>query len=90
MKTAALLMLLFSGLAHAQTWQTDPRFGARPNAFGPGVHMDATGRPYRDQAVGGGTVLQPVQPNAYGLGVGMDATGRPVRPNYDLNGGFPR
>jgi hypothetical protein len=39
--------------AHAPTeralpsWQTDPRHGARRDAYGPGLHMDATGAPYR-------------------------------------------
>ncbi len=63
-------------------WQTDPVFGARRNAYGPGVHMDATGRSYEDARPGGGFVMEPVRPNAYGLGVGMDATGSPVEPAY--------
>jgi len=53
------------------------------NAYGPGIHSDAAGRPfeyrtydYQQQAVPGNV---PVTPNAYGLGVGMDAYGRPVR-----------
>jgi hypothetical protein len=79
-----LLALLLGGAAavHAQAWLTDPAFGARRNAYGPGVHMDATGRPYYDAVQGGGMVLEPVRPNAYGLGVGSDATGRPVVPTY--------
>ena len=71
--------------AQAQTWETDPAFGAKRNAYGPGVHMDATGRPYRDSASGGGAILEPVRPNVYGPGVGMDATGRPVRPKYNTD-----
>jgi hypothetical protein len=46
--TATLVALLLAGAVHAQTWLTDPAFGAQRNAYGPGVHMDATGRAYRD------------------------------------------
>jgi len=54
------------------------------NAYGPGLNMDATGRPFIWQPQWGGTgfpdpTLQ-VKPDAYGLGVGMDQYGRPVRP----------
>jgi hypothetical protein len=77
------------GAAHAQTWLTDPAFGARRDAYGPGAHMDATGRLYHDAVPGQGQVLElaPVQPNAYGPGVGMDAFGRPVVPSYPAPGG---
>lgn len=56
----------------------------KPNAYGPGLNMDATGRPFMWQPQWGGTgfpdpTLQ-VTPDAYGLGVGMDQYGRPVRP----------
>jgi hypothetical protein len=56
----------------------------QPNAYGLGVHSDATGRPFQwvPQAAGP-TFHDPflnVQPNAYGLGTGMDQYGRPVRP----------
>lgn len=52
------------------------------NAYGSGVHSDATGRPfeyrtYDSQQTVPGNV--PVRPDAYGLEVGMDAYGRPVR-----------
>jgi len=55
-----------------------------PDAYGPGLNMDATGRPFMWQPQWGGTgfpdpTLQ-VKPDAYGLGVGMDQYGRPVRP----------
>jgi hypothetical protein len=46
--TATLLASLLAVAAHAQTWLTDPAFGARRDAYGPGVHMDATGRAYGD------------------------------------------
>lgn len=51
-----------------------------PNAYGPGMNMDATGRPFIWRPDFGGPALGPIQPNVYGPGVGMDATGRPVRP----------
>ncbi len=50
------------------------------NAYGPGIHSDATGRPFTWQPDFGGPALGPIKPNAYGPGIGMDATGRPVRP----------
>jgi len=54
------------------------------NAYGPGIHSDATGRPFMWQPQFGGSgfpdpTLQ-VQPDAYGLGVGKDQYGRPVKP----------
>ncbi len=51
-----------------------------PNAYGPGMNADATGRPFVWQPDFGGPELGQVKPNAYGPGIGMDATGRPVRP----------
>lgn len=51
-----------------------------PNAYGPGLNADATGRPFIWQPDFGGPALGQIKPNAYGPGVGMDATGRPVRP----------
>jgi hypothetical protein len=78
------LLLLVAAAAQAQTWLQNPAFGAQRNAYGLGVHMDATGRAYRDAVPGQGQVLElaPVRPNAYGPGVGMDAFGRPVVPSY--------
>jgi hypothetical protein len=83
------LLLVGAAAAHAQTWLTDPAFGAQRNAYGPGVHMDATGRLYHDAVPGQGQVLDlaPVRPNAYAPGVGMDAFGRPVVPSYPAPGG---
>ena len=93
MKMAPILLaLLLVGAtsAHAQTWETDPAFGARRNAYGPGVHMDATGRAYHDNP-SDAWVFEPVRPNAYGLGVGSDTLGRPVVPDYgDPSGGETR
>jgi hypothetical protein len=80
--TATLVAALLGSVAHAQTWLTDPAYGARRNAYGPGVHMDATGRAYRDTP-SNAWVFEPVRPNAYGLGGGSDELGRPVVPTYD-------
>jgi hypothetical protein len=80
--TAIMLGLFVACAAHAQTWQTDPANGAQRNVYGPGGHVDATGRTYYDAIQGGGMVLEPVRPNAYGLGVGSDPTARPVVPTY--------
>ncbi|WP_159918359.1 hypothetical protein [Pantoea sp. 18069] len=54
--------------------------GFKPNAFGPGVHMNQYGQAVTLQAPGGaqGEMLQ-IKPNAYGPGVHMDQYGRPVR-----------
>jgi hypothetical protein len=51
-----------------------------PNAYGPGINSDATGRPFIWQPDFGGPALGPIKPNVYGPGIGMDGTGRPVRP----------
>jgi hypothetical protein len=72
--TATLIAVLLSGAAHAQTCLTDPVFGAQRNAYGPGVHMDATGRAYRDTP-SNAWVFEQVRPNAYGPGVGSDTLG---------------
>ena len=51
-----------------------------PNAYGPGMNADATGRLFIWQPDFGGPAMGPITPNAYGPGIGMDATGRLVRP----------
>lgn len=53
--------------------------GLTPNAYGPGIHMDAYGRPVQLYTPGGvpGEHLQ-IKLNAYGPGVHMDQYGRPV------------
>jgi hypothetical protein len=78
-----VLLVVGGATAHAQTWLTDAAYGARRNAYGPGVHMDATGRAYRDTP-SNAWVFEPVRPNVYGPGVGSDPLGRPVVPTYDL------
>ncbi len=52
-----------------------------PNAYGPGINSDGTGRAFIWKPDFGGPALGPITPNAYGPGVGMDGTGRPVRPS---------
>lgn len=50
------------------------------NAYGPGIHSDATGRPFKFETFDGKDVqIFKAKPNAYGPGIGMDEFGRPVR-----------
>jgi hypothetical protein len=63
-------------------WMTDPRFGARRDAFGPGVHMDATGGVSRD-SVPDAWLFPPFRHDAYGPGLGSDGTGRLVVPERE-------
>jgi hypothetical protein len=83
--TLAAVVLLIVPTAQAQTWLTDPAYGARRNAYGPGTHMDATGRPYTDNP-SNARVFEPLRPNAYGLGVDSDSLGRAVTPSWDVPG----
>ena len=50
------------------------------DVFGPGIGMDAYGRPTVVVPAFGrpGSVLGPVIPDVFGPGIGMDATGKPV------------
>ena len=74
-----------------QPQQLTPTSGGRallgpitPNAYGPGLNSDATGRSFMWTPQSGGSGYPDptlrVQPNAYGPGIGMDQYGRPVRP----------
>ena len=48
-----------------------------PNAYGPGINSDATGRPFSWQTqpgYGPADPLSNVRPDAYGPGIGMDQT----------------
>jgi hypothetical protein len=60
---------------------TPPFLGPyRPNAYGPGINSDATGRPFVWQTDQG--PIEPfakVRPDVFGPGIGMDQYGRPVR-----------
>jgi hypothetical protein len=55
-----------------------------PNAYGPGLNSDGTGRPFIWRPQGeNGPLFDPllkVKPDAYGPGIGMDQYGRPVYP----------
>lgn len=48
------------------------------DAYGPGIHADATGRPVVWRTDNGSLVRGNVVPNSYGFGVGADEFGRPV------------
>jgi len=51
------------------------------DAYGQGIHSDATGRPFKWETQQGHTdPLLDVKPNAYGPDIGMDQYGRPVKP----------
>lgn len=52
----------------------------RANVYGPGIHSDATGRPFTWRTDQGQMSFGQVRENAYGLGVGMDQFGRAVMP----------
>ena len=95
-----LLILLASSsfASHDQFGNEDPGLlgsgllgPVTPNAYGPGIHSDATGRPFRWVPQQGGMVdpFSRVTPNAYGPGIGMDQYGRPVTPTPLWNQGFP-
>ena len=71
-----------TGFDHSWTNQDTFLRPYRNDAYGPGIHSDATGRPFTWQPQWGGPIPPGgrVQPDAYGLGVGMDQFGRPVKP----------
>lgn len=50
----------------------------KADAYGPGVHSDATGRSFTYRTRDGQQTHGPVQQDGYGLGVHMDQYGRPV------------
>jgi hypothetical protein len=60
---------------------TPPFLGPyRPNAYGPGINSDATGRPFIWQSDQGPTdPSAKVRPDVFGPGIGMDQYGTPVR-----------
>jgi len=74
-----------SGFDHS--WNNQDTFlrPYRSDAYGPSIHSDSTGRPFRWQTEDGELVPPGirVRPDAYGLGVGMDEFGRPVRPESE-------
>ncbi len=55
----------------------------QPNAYGPGINSDATGRPFSWQPLPGNGPADPnatVTPDVFGPGIGEDEYGRPVQP----------
>jgi len=82
-RTIGLFLLGIVSITHALGAEaSDPTImidhDAGQNAYGPDIHSDATGRPYRNETQDGETVHGPVQQDAYGPGVHMDQYGRPV------------
>ncbi len=86
----ALLLLSVAGLAHAQQINDQffkPLDPVNQDAYGPGVHSDATGRSFhyepQNSIFGPKTnnsqrIFGPVERDAYGPGVHMDQFGRAV------------
>ena len=50
------------------------------DAYGPGIHSDAIGRPFQWETENDDKVLGPVKKDAYSVGMVMDQYGRPVKP----------
>lgn len=69
-----------SGFDHS--WGNDKTYMRpyRPNAYGPGIHSDSTGRPFQWETEDGQISNGRVKTDGYGLGVGRDEYGRPVKP----------
>jgi hypothetical protein len=81
------LLLNSNSTGFDHSWNNQDTFlrPYRNDAYGPGIHSDATGRPFRWQTEDGQLVPpgNRVRPDAYGLGVGMDEFGRPVKPSSE-------
>ena len=80
-----LTLMLPAGVFAQQLGQNAGAFleQYQPNAYGPGINSDATGRPFVWQPSPGNGPPDPlttVRPDTYGPGVGMDQYGRPVQP----------
>jgi hypothetical protein len=80
-----LAVLFLVGYAYGQDDIFGNNYGflspMKHNAYGPGIHSDATGRPFKFKTFDGQDVgIFDVKPNAYGQGIGMDEFGRSVRP----------
>jgi hypothetical protein len=87
MRIVLVVLTLLSPVS-ALAQQLGPNAGGflepyQPNAYGPGINSDATGRPFNWQPLPGygpADPLSSVRPDAYGPGIGTDQYGRPVRP----------
>jgi hypothetical protein len=80
LKILAVTLILAAPAAFAQGLQ--PMGPVTPNAYGPGIHSDGTGRAFDYRTRQGQQVPGhlDVKPNVFGPGTGMDAYGRPVKP----------
>jgi len=81
---AVLVVLFLAGYAYGQDIFGNDYGLLSPmerDAYGPGIHSDGTGRPFKFETFDGQDVgIFDVEPNAFGPGVGMDEFGRAVRP----------
>jgi hypothetical protein len=83
-----LLILLFTpSFVSAQLYPSQPPLlgPMTPNAYGPGIGMDGTGRPFYWQAPGQPNFPDPtIQPriNQYGFGSSADQYGRFLEPRF--------
>lgn len=77
----AAVALSLSGALPAQHLGSTLLGPPNHNAYGPGVHSDATGRPFQYQTQQGSTLQghERVRPNAFAPGLHMDQYGRPVQ-----------
>jgi hypothetical protein len=83
---AVVLAMASTGNAQSSGWQTDPRYGARPNAYGPGINMDATGRPYTYRDPSGGTSRSASDPTRTGSASAWTSTADRSRRTTDGRG----
>ena len=79
-KILAVALILAAPAALAQGMM--PLGPVTPNAYGPGIHSDGTGRAFDYRTQQGQQVpgFTGVKPNVFGPNTGMDAYGRPVNP----------
>ena len=79
-----LVILFLAGYAYGQDIFGNEHGLLPPmqrDAYGPGIHSDGTGRPFKFKTFDGQDVgIFRVDPDGYGLGVGRDEFGRPVHP----------
>lgn len=84
--TLVVFLILLAAPALAQVYPSNPPLfePIQPNAYGPGVNSDATGRPFHwapegQQQSRPDPTIQP-QLNQYGLGRSADQYGRSIEP----------
>ena len=70
------------GFAHFWNNESTYMQPYKHDAYAPGVHSDATGKPFEWKIQDGqNSHSNRIESDAYGLGVGMDEYGRPVKPS---------